>query len=66
MKRWFVVAVNAGCDCCSFVDVADFDTEAEAIAFVNGDDNYIIDEVEQEYLNPDFQENVNNNGHKEG
>jgi len=45
--QWVVTAVDAGCDCCSYVAVAAFDSLVEAEAYVarHGDSsNYVIEE----------------------
>lgn len=39
---WVVEMVDAGCDCCSYVPIAEFDTEAEALAYVGEDENLSI------------------------
>ena len=37
-----VEMIDAGCDCCSYVGIAQFDTEQEAIDFAGDDDNLTI------------------------
>ena len=39
---WIVEMIDAGCDCCSFVPVGQFETKAEAIKFAAGDKNLSI------------------------
>lgn len=41
----FVVQmIDPGCDCCSYVSIAEFDNEQEAIDFAGDDDNLSISE----------------------
>ena len=42
MSSWIVEMVDAGCDCCSFVPVAQFYTKKEALAYVGDDENLVI------------------------
>ena len=39
---WIVEMIDAGCDCCSYVPVAQFDTESEALAYAGNDDNLSV------------------------
>ena len=48
MSTWIVELVDPGCDCCSFVPVAEFDTEEEAKKFVDGSSDYWITELEDD------------------
>lgn len=45
---WIVEAIDAGCDCCSYVAIGQFETKAEAIKFADGDENLSIYE-EKDY-----------------
>jgi hypothetical protein len=41
--------IDAGCDCCSYLPIAQFDTEQEALAYADNDENlsvYSDDEVD--------------------
>ena len=40
--KWIVEMIDAGCDCCSYVAIDEFDTEQEAIDFIGDDDNLRI------------------------
>ena len=39
---WIVEMIDAGCDCCSYVAVAQFDTKAEAVAYAGEDENLSV------------------------
>lgn len=46
-QQWVVTAIDAGCDCCSFVAVASFDSRSEAESYIAGTGdrkNYVIEE----------------------
>lgn len=45
--QWAVYAIDVGCDCCSYLAVATFDTKAEAeqwVAEASDPSNYLIEE----------------------
>ena len=52
---WIVEMIDAGCDCCSFVPVGQFETKAEAIKFAAGDKNLFVYE-EDDYEEDDYEE----------
>ncbi len=39
---WIVEMIDAGCDCCSFVRIAEFRTEQEALIFAGNDENLSV------------------------
>lgn len=43
---WIVEMIDAGCDCCSFVPIGEYETEKEAINSMAGDRNLMAYEVE--------------------
>lgn len=48
---WIVEMIDPGCDCCSYIAIGQFDTEAEALACAGEDENlrvYSDDEEETE------------------
>ncbi len=53
-SKWIVEMIDPGCDCCSYIGVAEFDTEQEAIEYVGDDDNLSI------YDNSYYPEGENN------
>lgn len=48
MSEWIVELISPGCDCCSFVPVAVFETEKEAKKFVDGSSDYCITELKDD------------------
>ena len=48
MAEWIVERIDAGCDCCTFVPVAVFDSEQEAKDFTDGDSNYLITKLDED------------------
>lgn len=42
MNKYYVEAIDVGCDCCSWVTVAEFDTLEEAMEFAGDDNNLSI------------------------
>lgn len=45
---WIVEVIDPGCDCCSYLPIAEFATEKEAQEFVGDDKNLKIYEDEDE------------------
>lgn len=43
---WIVEMIDAGCDCCSFVPIGEFETREEAIDYMAGDSNLMAYEEE--------------------
>lgn len=51
---WVVEMIQGGCDCCEFIPIATFDTEAEAREFAGTDENLVIYEDSEDDDTTDF------------
>ena len=48
MSRYIVESIDPGCDCCSYIAIAAFDTLEETLEFIGADENLTYYEEDYE------------------
>lgn len=48
MSKWIVEMIDAGCDCCSYIPIGEYDSFREAKIVASGDSNLQIIELKDD------------------